>query len=222
MIDGFKKLSFFEGMSVQEIETYFLGVERIGVERGQRIFSEKESAVYCYFLSMGSLKMLNQIDLGNESILKFCAQGEFVAGPIILNSIPVYPVSCEALEYSILLKIPAELFKEKWAKLPRVANDVSQTLVGRMNSVREEKCNNQSKLDQRIAHFFLSSIETSMNGSNQSNYIPYQITRKDISQKLGVRPESVTRVLSSWTKNEWIKTESKRIYILNKSALESL
>ena len=75
-------------------------------------------------------------------------------------------------------------------------------------------------MKQRLASslLFLEQIF----GKDEEGYINIQLSREEIGNMIGSATESLIRMLSEFTKNNWIQTNVKKIKIINQKQLEKI
>lgn len=78
------------------------------------------------------------------------------------------------------------------------------------------------ELDERIAEELLDLADRVGRRTDEGIEIIVRLSRKGISRMVGCAQESVSRILSEWEKNGWIRTNHKRITLRHPDALRSL
>ncbi len=127
-IDILKKIDLFQYFSTEELHAFSEAVEEIHLAQGQLLFREGDPGNEMYILISGLLKIFR----GNRFI-NLTKPGGYIGEMAIIEKQP-RSASVEAMESSVLLKIPYSLFQEYLAGQP-------QSLVAMMKS-----------LSQRIRH----------------------------------------------------------------------
>ena len=97
-----------------------------------------------------------------------------------------------------------------------------QRLLIRFSTKLYEQINNidwltSSSSEQRLASYLLSLCSS----DNTYQFI-LPISRGQLATKLGIRYETLSRLMSSWRKQQIIQVENNRINILNETYLKEL
>ncbi len=130
-IDHFKimrSIDLFQSFSEEELDSFFARVPEIRLKHQEILFQEGDAGSDMYILLTGTLKVFR----GNR-LLDIVRPGNYVGEMAIIEEKP-RSASIAALEDSVMLKVPGELFHEYFACQPK-------SLVAMMKS-----------LSQRIRH----------------------------------------------------------------------
>ena len=76
--------------------------------------------------------------------------------------------------------------------------------------------------DKKLAKFILDMCESQTSTSTEDGYLCLLFTHEDISQRLGLVRETVTRHLSKLKRLHLIDTKPSRILVLNKAGLQKI
>ncbi len=186
--------------------------------KGEVIFSDESPSTSVYNVISGSLN-LQKIDyLGNRQVMGFYFAGDFFGFPcnghnqcsaLALTSLELCIISRKYI-MDIFFKFPA--MQQKFIELLSLQNKqlmYHTMLLGRKTA------------SQKIASFLLLLFEKkSSNAEGDNIYLP--MSRLDISDFLGLRSETVSRILSRLESKEIIRTKNcKNLKLINLEKLKT-
>jgi len=174
-----------------------------------------------YMVRSGSFKTCVSHRDGKEQITGFYFSGELLG----LDGICAQQHNCyaEALENSSVCAIPFHLLETICQR--------NKTLQHYMYHVMSNKIVRDASLllllgtmsaEQRVAAFLLDISQRYQAHGYSSTEFTLPMSREEIGSYLGLKLETVSRVLSSFKKNRLVDTHSKHIRILNIMVLGSI
>lgn len=184
----------------------------------QFVFRKGSSISEVYFVIYGSVKIQEELPGNQTRIFNFLGQGEFLGVAMAGLPDPTYPASALCLEDTTLLVIPLQMFFESLRHHHAIARAVNRQISERFLEFQNDICLSQQRTPQRIADLLLRMMARAPGTSE----IPVPLTRSDIANRVGTKTETVIRVLSEWTRAGIIETQSRRIRVLNLSALKEV
>lgn len=138
-----------------------------------------------------------------------------LSAPCIINSIQ-FEITIEAEKDSEIWMIPSKIYKELMEESVLIANYTNQLMASRFSEVMwliEQVM--WKSFDRRLAAFLLEEI--SLEGSDT-----LKITHERIGSHLGTAREVVTRMLSYFQKEGFVRLSRGTVEITNRKGLESL
>ncbi|HVB87887.1 MAG TPA: Crp/Fnr family transcriptional regulator [Candidatus Dormibacteraeota bacterium] len=190
--------------------------------RGSLIFTEGQAASGVYLVEKGSVKLTMCSGRGRSLILGFFGpQAVLGLAAAILGE--THEATAEAAHPSATRFCSREdllrnLRQPGDAGL-RAAQLLSQTVYSTLRDM--ESFWLTGSVEQKLARFLLS-LCSARKGSREPMYIPLGLTHEDISQRLGVSRETVTRLLSRLKKQSILDLKQSMLTILNPLALRCL
>ncbi len=187
------------------------------LKKGEALFNEGEQPLALYVLYQGELKLTVFSGQGKEQILRIILPGEIV-GYRSLIAETRYRASAIALMPSQVCIIPKDFFKQTLLKNPKVAMAMMQKLssdLGRM----------QERLNQLVQKSVVERLAEALLILHQYNKEKYgkdyiDISMKDLASFIGSARETTSRTLSEFKAENLIRTEGRKIYIVNPQKLE--
>lgn len=213
-------LKFFAHLGPQKLNT--LATEMTLVHLGNReiLYREGQETDFIFLILSGSVCTLLPCEKSNTKIFSFLDRGEFLGIETVDALKPRYGHTAKGNEDATLLKIPIDFFCRQLLSIPIVQIEMREQISQRLLSLQKDICLSQSPTPRRIAQFLLSLLDRQAREMRSRIQIP--LTRSQIAQKVGSQGETVTRILSAWTRSGWIETQDHHIEVKDRKALEKV
>ncbi|MEF2145560.1 MAG: Crp/Fnr family transcriptional regulator [Desulfovibrionaceae bacterium] len=183
-----------------------------------RIISRSDEAQAFFVVLSGRVKIYRSNEEGKEQILYLVEAGQPFCFCTAFTDRP-YPVNVDALEESRVADIPARDMEDLARREPMLLLKIMQTLSGRlleaMNLVESLAFRGAR---ERIAHFLLNAEACSKVNFGEPFSLP--VTHKEIAKIIGTTPETLSRVLQKFVRDNLISASGKSIRILDRKRLE--
>jgi len=191
--------------------------------RGCLIFTEGQAASGVYLLEKGTVKLTMCSGRGKSLILGFFGPQTVLGLPAAILGL-AHEASAEAVNPATTRFLPREdllrhLRQPGDAGL-RAAELLSQMVYSTLRDV--ETFWLTDSVEQKLARFLLSLCPARDDGSRAPVHVALELTHEDISQRIGVSRETVTRFLSRFKKRGILDLRQSMLTILNPSALHRL
>jgi len=218
LTEQISSISLFTGLPSDQIEA----LAKITVEnsymKGECIFSEDEQAHGFYAVNNGRVKIYKISSEGREQILHIFGAGE-VFGEVPVFAGKKFPASANAMEKSRILFFPRESLISLIKKNPSIALNMIAVLslrLRRFTSMIDDL--SLKEVPGRLAKHLIY-----LSGQRQSaRELELNITKGQLASLLGTIPETLSRILTKMTEQGLIKTEGKRISIIDRDGIEEL
>ncbi|MHA0856412.1 Crp/Fnr family transcriptional regulator [Paenibacillus sp. CMAA1364] len=193
-------------------------------KKGENIFSPGHSSANLWIVHQGSVKISRFSSAGKEQIVRILRQGEFT-GELSLFSHTILNSTAEALEPTVICQIQGTVIKDLMLRSPQIAIKFLEKYTERIETA-EDKLEQLILYDveQRLAHILLEMLEEQKTDhmdppSIQTLILP--ISKKDLAIMIGTTQESLSRKLSYFQEQGWIRLVGQRqITILDKESLQ--
>lgn len=192
-------------------------------EPGQPVFQSGMPAEHLYVVQSGSVKLVRPtIDKSKDYILKILGPGDLVGAEAFFGS-GVYRANAKAIERSQLLVLGRSdvyTFLRRHPKSAlRLLRDASQEL-----ELFEERLVETAyeQGEKRLAHQLLELSKKFGVSDNGSAYLKLDLTRTELAELVGLRPETTIRILSRWRDSGLLKEQDRHIVIQDRKRLEQL
>ncbi|MDY6820283.1 MAG: Crp/Fnr family transcriptional regulator [Deferribacterota bacterium] len=180
-------------------------------KKNSNLFFEGELAQYFYFLIDGAVRLYRVGEDGKEAHIKFVESKEIFA-EVVLFEEDVYPVNAYILTDSLLLAIDRDKFREFILSNSELSKKYIYFLVKRIKYLVDKIDSLQLEdAKGRLIKYllYLKSIQ-------KSNTIYLNRTKKEVSEMLGIRAETLARLLKKLDDEKVIKISSNKIILLKK------
>lgn len=216
--DQIASISLFNGLPSDQIEALtMITVEKMYL-KGERIFSENEPATGFYVVAEGRVKVYKLSLEGREQILHIFGPGE-VFGEVPVFAGKKFPASADVMEKSRIFFFPRDSFIRLIEKNPSIALNMLAVLSMRLRMFTSMIDDLSLKeVPGRLAKHLLFLSEQKQ-GSHE---LELSITKGQLASLLGTIPETLSRILTKMTEQGLIKTEGKKISIIDRSGIEEL
>jgi CRP-like cAMP-binding protein len=215
-----KNLEIFDGLPEIELRRMASQFELVHLKNREVLFEENTPIQHVYFCLYGSVKIQKQTERDKEVILNFLGRGEFLGVSMAGLPEPVFPVSVVALESSAFLKFSLKFYNDVMVNLPRIRQEMGRQTSERFLELQTDRCLLCLQAPQKVADLFLRLLQRQVKDCRRQIVIP--LTRHDIALRIGTEPETVTRILSRWTRAGILKTVDRHIEIIDLFKLEEL
>jgi len=190
--------------------------------RGSLIFTEGESASGAYLIEKGSVKLTMCSGRGRSLILGFFGPQSVLGLPAAILGVP-HEATAEAVHPSATRFCSREdllrNLRQPGDTGLRTAQLLSQMLYSTFRDMRAFWLTDS--VEQKLARFLLS-LCSARNGSHEPMHVPLDLTHEDISQRIGVSRETVTRLLSRFKKRSILDLKQSMLTVLDLAALHRL
>lgn len=208
--------ALFRHISPSQLEQLRTEVSRVELDKGQILFRKGESAEGAYLVVYGIVKLGIVSPEGNDKVLELIRPGQSFGEPMIFLDEP-YPFSAEALDNTLLLRIPPQALLRLLDQSPRIARQMmaslSDHLLGFIRNV--ERCSVQNATQRVIAYLLQASEQ------QRSNDVRLELKKTLLASLLNLAPATLSRVLHQLTDLQLIKVSGSLIRIESAAALES-
>jgi len=194
---------------------------RVRLPKRDAAYSAGDAARSIYAVRAGTLKTHFTSRNGREKVAGFHLPGEIVGLDSLASA--THPVSATALEDASLCEIPADALKTRATEFAALHHRLVENFGE--SSRRDRELATMLVLmsaDERIATFLLDySSRLAARGYAASEFL-LRMTRDDIGNYLGLKLETVSRVLTRLANTGFIAVRSRHIAILDRDALQSV
>jgi len=218
LVDQITEIPLFNGLPREQVDKIGNIVVDKRYRKGQTLFSEGSKANGFYIIISGKIKVYKVSLDGKEQILHIFAKGEFF-GEVPMFAGGNYPAHAETLEASRVLFIPRNEFIELLHGEPSLALNMLGILCQRLRRFTHLiEDLSLKEVPGRLAAYFLYLS----NPEKGSDMFELDITKAQLASFLGTIPETLSRILSRMSQQQFIQVEGRRIRLLDRQALENL
>ncbi|MBT4952147.1 MAG: Crp/Fnr family transcriptional regulator [Pelagibacteraceae bacterium] len=215
-----RRLNQLNSLNKEEIIRISKCKKHIKINKGQKLFNEGENlkGIYCVQDGFGHLSKL--CENGKEQIVRFIVKGSLIGQRSLISDEPTN-LSATASEDMFVCFIPKEEIINDLMQNPKFNISMFKELADNLKNSDNFILDITNKpLKQRFSEALLY-LQTIF-GSDHDGMIDVSLNRSDYANFLGIRTESLIRVISTFKKNKIISTKGKKIKIENYNALKNL
>ncbi len=200
----------------QELRDFFdhLQVPGLLYPPNQMIYLQGEEALRFYYLKKGEVKIFITSKNGGEKTLSVVTEGNFLGEASFFDGLPRVS-SAKTTQKSEIISIDEETLLRLIGEHPMLAIDLLRDLskTVRMLSAQVDGMAFQ-RADQRIAQLLINSA------SKKGNRFLVHYTHEEIGSLIGVSRITVSKILTRFVKEGFIKTCYRSIELVDKDALQ--
>ena len=210
------------GLTEQQLERVqkLIFVPR-AVKKGDLLFREGQSFGDIFAVRSGSFKSGLATDNGREQVIGFHLPGDFLG----LQGIAAQRHACEAvaLEDAEVCAMPFEHVEALSRELPQVQRLFYQVMSSEI--LRESHAIvmlGSLRAEGRVAAFLIDLLDRLKARGFSDNEMYLRMTREDIGSYLGLKLETVSRVLAKLSASGLIRVDNRHVRVLQREALAAL
>lgn len=190
------------------------------IKKGDALFSEgqKLDGVYCVRNGVSKLSKLSSN--GKEQIVKLINRGEIMGQRSVIAE-DYTNLSATAINDMEVCFIPKEIITTTLNTNPYFSLEVLRHMAHDLKEADDVIVNmSQKTVKQRLAEALLYLKKNY--GEDENGFLLLTLSRDDYANIVGAATESLIRMLSDFKKKGLIKTEGKKIGIVNDCAIKEL
>ena len=210
-------VKMFDGLTTDALIPILENASYMEFSTGELISYEGMPFSGCSLVLAGKVEVFRNTYLGEEKVFGIFSPYELVAIAAVFMPHNRFPMTIRAKTNCSLLLL------EKNSVLQVCMNNpiVMQRLLVQFSSKLYEQINNidwltSSSAEQRLAAYILSL------SSKQDISFVLPISRSQLATKLGIRYETLSRLISSWRKQKIIEIKLNQVTILKRTYLHQL
>jgi len=209
----------FQGLTSKESTDLIKKGRRKNLQPNSILFHQGDPATNCFLVNRGRLKLTKLNEQGKEVILRYISAGEMTATIAVLKG-KNYPVTAESIEESDVTSWDKPIMIQMMRQYPEIAINLLGIVLERIDDIQHrylEVCT--ERVDQRIARSLLRLMQRAGSKTRDGIRIDIALSRQNIADYSGTTLYTVSRTLSAWEKNGWVKSGREQIVITNPHAL---
>lgn len=214
----------FNNLSQDEKESILSSSKHKNYKKGEIIFTPGDSFDSLFVVNKGLVKISRISAMGKEQIIRILQPGDFM-GELSLFNKTVHSNTAEALENTEICVIQANKIKELLLQRPEISLKFLRKYSERIEEYEEliEQVVLRD-VEQRIANYLLIEIEKNNIIKKNGEYeIILPVSKGDLASLISTTQETLSRKLSLFQDNGWIKLKGQRIIsVIDISALEEM
>ncbi|EAT4155212.1 Crp/Fnr family transcriptional regulator [Salmonella enterica] len=205
-----KSTRLLEGIRSELYERLIQEGVFIRLEKKQAIFHQGEEANFWYLVLNGQVNTLRYGRNGEELIYQHRMRGQLLATLVMFMPEGRYPVHAWASMPSLVCRWPRRILHQFCLTQP----DIGIRLLSSAGELLQQSMDNIESfslctLEQRVARYLLKVSKT------QGRHITFSVTQRLLAHQLGIRTETLNRLLAQWKKKGVIHGMGNNLYLNN-------
>lgn len=181
---------------------------------GASLFHQGDKAERFYYLFSGQVKLHRVGSDGQEKLVEVMRSGESFAEALLFTGTPNYPVSATALRTTLVASLHGPHYRRMLEKHPSICLDILATLSIRLHQrLNEIDTLTLANASRRVVRFLDESKDQA------SGVVTLDVPKRLIASKLGIQPETFSRILHRLIASGMISVQRRRIEILDSQGL---
>jgi CRP-like cAMP-binding protein len=208
---------------LNEIELSSIGklIETLTVKKKGTVFFENDSMTDIYLVKNGIIKVYKSLQDGRQQILRLCGLGEILGLDAIF--LKRYLTTAKAVTESTICKIHKKDFLDFISTKQKLSLKLLQATSEELAFSQNQIFNLGTRTaKERIADFLLYVYNSQCDCKVNPKKINLCISRQEISELLGIKQETVVRILTQLRIANLIQIQGRDITLLNPAALSKL
>lgn len=182
---------------------------------GASLFHQGDRAERFYFLFSGQVKLHRVVCDGQEKLVEVIRAGESFAEALLFTGTPHYPVSATALKATLIASLHGPQYRRLLEEHPSICLDILATLSIRLHQrMNEIDTLTLANASHRVMRFLAQAQEEG------HAVVQLDVPKRLIASKLGIQPETFSRILHRLIDTGVIRVQRRRIEILDSRGLE--
>jgi CRP/FNR family transcriptional regulator len=220
--DFLKASPVFASLPAKEIEALGAVAHEESHRRREYVFMEGDPARWFCIVKSGRVKILKHSRTGKDVVLELLGPGELFGGVAVIEKRP-YPATAQAIEPSVVLKIPAEAVVTLTERYPSIIKEMALMIGRRLRAAHDSvKSLAVDPVEARLAGSLLRLAEREGGKVGQGLVLPFHLTRQNLADMTGTTVETTIRVVSRWLKDGLLLEDGPHLVLRDPEALRAL
>ena len=207
----------FSGLTEEDFDALMQTASKVTLEKGEVLFHRGDNARYFYYVDSGQLELNLVAPTGQKKVLEVLGHGRTFAEAVAFMRDHKYPVTCEALDDSVLCRIPNQAYIDLIYANPdacmRLLGDVCRHLHARVREI--ERLTVQNAHSRLVSYLLDHGVES----NDDEATIRLELPRHVIASRLSIMPETLSRLLRTMADDGILTIEDRVIFVHSLSRL---
>jgi len=214
------KSVLFRGLSSEQIARLGCVFRSTRYRRSQILFFEGGVGQHVFALHSGLVKVVKSLENGKDRITRVLFPGELFGLEALAESI--YPLTAVTLRDCEICATSRDEFLEFLHANPDVALGMVRFLVTEVTRVRTQVTDMSFKdARMKVATLILSLISSETPTATDAYSLTLPFSRQEISEILELSPETVSRTLSLFRRDQVLEARGRRVAIHDVKKLQA-
>ena len=210
----------FRGLTPEQISRLGCVFRPARYRRNQILYFEGGSAQHVFALHTGLVKIVKSLENGKDRITRVLFPGELLGLEALTEQ--TYPLTAVTLRDCEICASSREEFLEFLHANPDIALGMIRFLVSEVTRVRTQVTDMSFKdARMKVATLLLSLVHMEVEGPLQTHALTLPFSRQEISEILELSPETVSRTLSSFRREQVLEARGRKLSIQDVGKLQT-
>lgn len=210
-------LPALEGLAPAVLESLAQGAQHRQHRDGETLFCEGDTAHHWLLIESGCVEVVRYGHEGQELVFHCFQAGHSVAEAAMFMAHGRYPMTARTKGTTGVWRLGREAMRHACGRHPalamRLLEDFSQRLYRYVNEVQWLTT---SSAPERLAAYLLRLTRT------QQGAITLPLSQRQLAASLGIRAETLSRLLAEWQSQNWLRGQRRTWTLLNSLPLRDL
>lgn len=204
----------FRSLDADQLAVVTAAAQKVAIEKNEFVFHRGDPANGLYVVAVGHIKLAVPAANGQEKVIEFFGPGEAFGEAFMFLDKP-YMVEAQALDDSLLIWIDKQDIYAAIDRDPSFARRMLAGLSLRLHTlVKDIETVNLQNAMQRVVAYLL-------NQPREDDQMRFPFNKSVIASKLGLTPETLSRLLHQLAEAGLIEVDGKRVHIVDAAVLET-
>lgn len=191
--------------------------ERASYSSGETIYASGKPAQSVYILHDGYVKLFKTTSNGKEQIIRVVRPGEIFGFDGLVDHL--YNHSAVPLKHAEVCRLPIDRLQSMEGSHSEVERLIMIHCIKELQHADERLLElGAKKSAERLASFLLSWCEPDAD----DGWTPLVLSRREISQLLGLTIETISRLFATWKREGLIEEKQQSIHLADRDKLQAL
>ncbi|AKA37645.1 hypothetical protein AXW37_06130 [Yersinia ruckeri] len=217
-IDTFISHELFKEIPIIKLNKLIHKCRQVFFCSGDILFHEGERLNDCLLLEKGSIDTLRYTPRGNEKIFKQFQRGEFIAIAAAFMDHNRHPMNIRATSNGHALLISVQELRQLCQQHTNLCISILKYVCQQLHeTVNQVDLLLSGAAAERLAAYLLTLKET-----QHSNMLDLPLNRIQLATSLGMRNETLSRLMSEWKKKKYIQYRANWLELLDIPQLRAI
>ena len=221
--DELRGIDLFTALDSRQLRIVVDSTRVVRLDDGERLFDHGQPARQFFHLRAGQLKLFRSSPSGSEKIIEIIqARETFAQAVMFMEPSGGYPVSAEALEPSVVLGFDNEVVRG----VLRGSVDTCFRVLASMSYRLRQQVDEIDRLTlhpavSRLAGYLVAQTSSEVPRYRQAPGVHLTAPKNVIASRLGIQPETFSRVAARLVKDGLIRVQGQDVVLLDVEGLRA-